>query len=131
MIEHLPKKKFWELYNKLPVELQDALFSEEMGDNVIEICERYGALSSLDFVMDGVTDVMLGVLPPNEFLDSLEKNLKLDAAAARKMAHELNRFVFFPVKAPLEQIYNLQMTPIAGTGAPKKPLSKSAYQEPI
>jgi hypothetical protein len=47
------------------------------------------------------------------------------------LAHELNRFVFFPVKAPLEQIYNLQMTPIAGTNTPKKNLDKSAYQEPI
>jgi hypothetical protein len=132
MIENLPKKRFWELYKKLPAELQDALFSDELGENVLEICERYGAAGQLGLVQDGVTEVLLGVLPPNEFLEELEKKLTVEKPLVKKIVHELNRFVFFPVKAELENVYNLQLTPIAGKDSPSPNASvKSAYQEPI
>lgn len=132
MIESLPKKKFWELYNKLPKELQDGLFSDEVGENTEDICRRHGILNQLDFISNGVADVLLGVLPPNEFLESLEKKLGADPAMAKKVLHEVNRFIFFPVKASLELVYNLQMTPLAGNAAPaKKTARPGAYQEPL
>ncbi|MCX6758809.1 MAG: hypothetical protein NTX14_03815 [Candidatus Nealsonbacteria bacterium] len=130
MIEKLPKKKFWELYHKLPVALQDALFSDEIGENIIDICTRYDSLDSLDLLLDGIREVLLGILPPNEFLADLEKNLKTEETTTRRIIHEINRFVLFPVKAELENIYSLQMTPLAG--APSVNASpKSTYQEPV
>ena len=128
----MPTKRFWELYNKLPQELKDAIFADETGENLVEICSRYEQGGQLDFVMEGATEVLLGVLPPNDFLDELEKRIS-DKAAARKVIHEINRFVFYPVKAPLEEIYSLQLTPIAETAKPgqKPPAQRSAYQEPL
>jgi len=41
-METMPTKHFWELYNKLPQELKDAIFADETGENLIEICNRYG-----------------------------------------------------------------------------------------
>lgn len=132
MIEKLPTKKFWELYKKLPPELQDTLFSDEVGENIVEICARHEVSETLDFIIDGVSDVFLGVLPPNEFLDNLKKELKTEPAMTRRIIHEINRFIFFPVKGSLENIYDLQMTPIAGAVNPaQKNIQKSAYQEPI
>ena len=124
-------KQFWELYNKLPQELKDAVFADETWQNVTDIFERYDTPDMVDFASDGIKDVLLGILPPNEFLDSLGKKLGKDSEAKRRIVHELNRFVFFPVKAPLEQMYDLKMMPIAGTPAGAKPEEKqeSAYRE--
>jgi hypothetical protein len=130
MTEKLPKKKFWELYHKLPVALQDAIFSDAIGENIVEICGRYEANDNLDLVMDGVKEVLLGILPPNEFLASLEKGLKNEESVKRRIIHEINRFIFYPVKAELEELYSLQMTPLAGTPSPNAS-PKSAYQEPV
>jgi hypothetical protein len=130
MIEKIPTKKFWELYHKLPTVLQDALFSDEIGENIIDILDRYGATEGLDQAIDGIAEVFLGILSPNEYLADLEKNLKTDETTTRRIIHEINRFVLFPVKAELEEVYNLRMTPLAG--APSVNASpKSTYQEPV
>jgi hypothetical protein len=128
MSEKIARKKFWELYHKLPVELQDALFSTEMGEEIVEICDRYNA--DLDIALDGFTEVLLGILPPDQYLDRLGKSLNNDPDAVRRFVHEINRFVLFPVKDALEEVYNLEMTPLAGSPSPNAS-KKSVYQEPI
>lgn len=130
MIEKLPKKKFWELYNKLPVALQEALFNDDLWESVGELCSRYEASENLDLVSDGLTDVLAGILPPNEYIASLKQNLKADPSTVNRMIHEINRFILYPVKAELEEVYSLQMTPLAGNPSPKAS-PKSAYHEPI
>jgi len=75
----MPKKytseQFWQLYKKLPQELKDALFAEETGNNIYEICKRNEIEENLEEIVDYVGQVLLGVLPPEDFQKTLEKEL--------------------------------------------------------
>lgn len=100
-------EKFWELYEKLPQELKDALFSEETGNNIYETCERNDIGENLETIVDYVGQVLVGVLNPEDFQKSLEDELKLEKDTARKVAQEINRFVFYPIKPMLDDLYNV------------------------
>ncbi|OIO46007.1 MAG: hypothetical protein AUJ31_02685 [Parcubacteria group bacterium CG1_02_39_15] len=143
----MPKKytseQFWKLYEKLPQELKDALFAEETGNNIYEICERNGISENLDQIVEYVGQVLVGVLPPDELPETLEKEIKLEKEVAKKVSQEINRFIFYPVKTSLEELYKIEIAPIAGTPVrppprkkieaekPEKPEREDVYREPI
>jgi hypothetical protein len=143
MPEEYTKEQFWKLYEKLPQELKDALFAEETGNNIHDICERNGILEKLDQLVEYVGQVLLGVLPLDEFQKTLEKELELDPEVAKKVYQEIFRFIFYPVKTSLEELYKIEIAPIAGVPAkppvkrvteekPKeKPKGVDKYREPI
>jgi len=126
----MPKKytseQFWKLYEKLPQELKDALFAEETGNNIYEICERNGISENLDQIVEYVGQVLVGVLPPDELPETLEKEIKLEKEVAKKVSQEINRFIFYPVKTSLEELYKIEIAPIAGT--PVKPLPRKKIE---
>ena len=144
----MPKKytseQFWKLYEKLPQELKDALFAEETGNNIYEICERNGISENLDQIVEYVGQVLVGVLPPDELPETLEKEIKLEKEVAKKVSQEINRFIFYPVKTSLEELYKIEIAPIAGTPVrppprkkiegeelKEKPKREDVYREPI
>jgi hypothetical protein len=149
----MPRKytseQFWKLYEKLPQELKDALFAEETGNNIYDICKRYGILENLEEIVDYVGQVLVGVTPPDEFQEALEKELKLEKEVAKKVAQEINRYIFYPVKTSLEEIYKIPVAPppagLKVTGAPpptevtppsaeekpEVPPKEDIYREPI
>jgi hypothetical protein len=138
MLKEITKEQFWKLYSKLPQDLKDALFAEETGNNIYEICKRNEVEENLGEIVDLVGQVLLGLLPPNEFQETLEKELKLERERAKKISQEIYRFIFYPVKASLEELYKIE---IAAPAQPKitpppgeKPISppkKDIYREPI
>jgi len=138
----MPKKytreEFWKLYEKLPQELKDALFAEETGDNIYETCKRNGVENNLDQIVEYVGQVLVGVLPPDEFQATLEKEVKLNKDVAKKVAQEINRFIFYPVKSSLEELYKIEIAPPAKPKVvpppeekPPAPPAKDIYREPI
>jgi len=139
----MPKKytseQFWKLYEKLPQELKDALFAEETGNNIYDICKRNEIEENLEQIVDYVGQVLVGVLPPEELQGVLEKELKLEKEIAKKVAQEINRFIFYPVKSSLEELYKIEIAPSAKpTGItpppeekPSAPSGLDVYREPI
>lgn len=134
------KDQFWKLYAKLPQELQDALFAEETGNNIFEICKRNRIEDNLDQIVEYVGQVLVGVLPPKDFQENLEKELKLKKETAKKVAQEINRFIFYPVKPTLEELYKIEIvppvkpsgvTPPLSEEKPKAPPGKDLYREPV
>jgi len=127
----MPKKytpeQFWKLYEKLPQELKDALFAEETGNNIYEICERNEISENLDQIVEYVGQVLIGVLTLDEFRQTLEKELELDPEVAKKVYQEIFRFILYPVKANLEELYKIEIAPIAGV--PAKPTVKRVTEE--
>lgn len=117
------KEQFWKLYRNLPQELQDALFSEETGTNIYETCKRNGIEKNLSQIVDYVGQVLIGVLPPEDFQTTLEKELKLEKEVAKKVFHEINRFIFFLVKDSLSALYKIEITP------PEKPAKTPSLKE--
>ena len=143
MSKKYTSKQFWELYEKLPQELKDALFAEETGNNIYESCKRNEIEENLSEIVDYVGQVLVGVLLPEEFQEVLEKKLKLKKVTAKKVAHEINRFIFYPVKPALETLYQIEIDQSIKsdekTGEetkiekeePQVPSKTDTYREPI
>jgi hypothetical protein len=136
MLKKYTKEQFWKLYEKLPQELKDALFAEETGNNIYEICKRNEVEKYLGEIVDFVGQVLLGLLPPNEFQETLERELKLEREKAKRIYQEIHRFIFYPVRSGLEELYKIEIAPpaqpkIAPTEKPTPPPQRDIYREPI
>jgi len=140
MPKEYTKDQFWKLYKKLPAELKEAIFSAETADNIFDICIRNGIEDErISEVARYTGRVLLGILSVDEFQETLEKELKLKKDVAQKITQEINRFIFYPVKPALEEIYKIEIAPLAKpTGVtpppeekPTTPPSKDTYREPI
>ena len=119
-------EQFWKLYEKLPQELKNAVSSEETGDYIYDICKKNNALEKLEEIVKYVGQVFAGLLPPEDFQQALGKKVKLKKDIAREVAHEINRFIFFPVKESLAAIYK-----IGSASSEEKELAPGAKSQPV
>ena len=134
------KEQLWKLYEKLPEELKEAVFAEETANNIDDICTRNGIEDNrISEIARYTGRVLIGVLPPEDFQETLEKELKLEKDLAKKVSQEINRFIFYPVKASLEELYKIETAPPAKpTGItpppeekPPVPPGEDIYRESI
>ena len=139
------KEQFWKLYEKLPKELQEAIFSEETANNIYDICLKNKIKEEKVSEIARYTGrVLLGILPPDEFQKTLEKEVGLTKNEASGVAREINRFVFYPVKKSLAGLYKIGATPIkpstnltsvktskTSSAVEKEPEKTDIYREPI
>ena len=133
------KEQLLQLYKNLPKDLQKAIYSKENADNIQEICTRNGIVKQgrIFDVAKNVAYVFLGLLPPTEFQEVLEIELKLEKNKVERIASEITRFVFLPVKSSLESLYKTEIKQRTKTSleAPvpteKKVERKDVYREQI
>ncbi len=139
MAEKISSEQYWKLYKGLPQPLQEALSSDETANNIQDICEKHEITEHASDIVDQISRVLLGVLPPDEFQGVLEKEIGLEKEVAKKVAQEINRFIFYPVKSSLEELYSMEITPpaqmkIPGPATEKKPTApkrKDVYRESV
>lgn len=136
------RDQLWKLYEKLPEELKEAIFSAETADNIWNVCDR-NEVEEVSKVAKYAGYVLMGVLPPDEFQKTLEEEVGLEKEIAKKVTQEINRFIFYPVKISLEEIYKVPITPPpAGVTLPPEttappeekptaPPREDVYREPI
>ncbi|MEA3296206.1 MAG: hypothetical protein U9Q27_03665 [Patescibacteria group bacterium] len=104
------KDEIWELYAKLPEELKDAFFSEKTGDDIYNICERNSVENKkIPEIAKNIGYVIVGALPLDELQNVLEKEIKLNAETAKKVFYQAYRFIFFPIKKQLEELYKIDI----------------------
>lgn len=115
MSEKYTREQFWKLYKKLPQELKDVIFAEETGNDINSICKKNGILKNLKQIVEFVGQVLIGILPPDEFQKTIEEELGLKKDIAKKVTQEINRFVFYPVKRSLEELYSVEIISPAQT----------------
>lgn len=141
MFKEYTKEELWKAYEKLPEELQEVVFSTETADDTYNICER-NDIKAVSVVAKYVGQVLLGVLAPDDFQKELENGLKLKKDSAKKLAQEINRFIFYPVKPALEQLYRMEINPPAQPSKaspppeekptmPTEPRGEDTYREPV
>jgi len=141
MAARYKKEQLWKLYEKLPDELKEAVFSGETADSIYDICQRNKIEEMVSDIASIVGHVLLGVLPPDEFEEAIKKELKMENDLAKKVAQEINRFVFYTVKSSLEELYGAEIAPPArpktapppkpSEEKPKPPSGLDVYREPI
>ena len=146
MLKEYTSDQLWKLYKELPDELKEAIFSMETASSIYDICER-NEIERAKELAECIGYVLLGVLSPDEFEKTIKKELKLKKDKAKKVSHEINRFIFYPVKSSLEEIYKAPITPPpAGLKVapplgekpkappeekPKAPPEEDVYREPL
>lgn len=109
MPKNTTSEKFWELYDKLPRELKDALFAEETGDSIYDVCQKNNLWDKSDDIVKSAGQVLLGVLTPEDFKRFLEGDLKLKADIAKNVFQDLNRTIFYPVKPILDKMHGVDL----------------------
>ena len=94
------------LHENLPKELLDALYSEQTSEAIGNVCEQYGVEDMrVSVIAKYAGQVLMGLILPSEFEDAIRKNVELPEVLVKAIASEISRFVFYPVKASLEQIH--------------------------
>lgn len=118
------REELWKLYQKIPKELQEAIFAEETAEHIGTICERYDIQEEIiSEIAKQIGNVLLGILPPEDFQETLEKEIKLKKDVAKKVSQEINRFIFSPVKDSLATLYKI------GVPLPEKPAETPSLKE--
>lgn len=118
-----PKEQLWELYKSIPEDLQKAVFSADVSDKIFDICGRNKITEEekISQIAKYIGYVLLGLLPPNEFQETLEKEIKIAKADAKKISREVNGFIFVPVRNSLEALYSIKIGGAGGkTEIPEK-----------
>ena len=111
MPKQYTREKLWKIYEGLPKEIKEAIFSEKMADQIQKICQKYEITNekSASGLAKYIGDVLLGVLPPKELGNLLTFELKLKKEIVNNLIKEIEQSIFQPVDSGLEKIY--------GTGA--------------
>jgi len=134
------KEEFWKLYEKLPEDLKEMIFSEGTADSIFNSCVRNGVDDErISEIARYAGRVLLGILPPTEFQETLERELKLEPEMAKRISRDIFRFVFYPVKSSLEILYRIEIAPPAKPtgitpppeGKPPIPSKEDVYREPV
>lgn len=119
------KEELKELYDQLPEDLQEAVFSKEIGQKVQGICYDNNVIERKDFmeILKNVGYVFLGLLDPEGFKKNLKK---LKIRNIEEIAARINNEVFIELRESLEALYNIKIgyekskrRPVEKTG-PKK-----------
>ena len=103
-------EQIWKLYDTLPRELKDAFFSEEIGRTIATICEENDLDEEMATVVECVGDVLLGIVPVNEFGQKLEEKLEIEPEIIKTVVREINRLVFYPLRESLATLSSPEAT---------------------
>jgi len=105
------QEEIWRMYERLPEELKDMFFSESASNDLVSICNRYGITEDekIDEIGKYVGWVLLGLLPPEDLEEALEKEIGLGIYESKKIAQEVDRFIFQPVRSSLEGLYKKEI----------------------
>ena len=141
--------QLWKLYKKIPKDLQEAIFSAETSDSVFDICENNN-IEEVREIAKIVGDSLLGILPPKEIEETIKKRLNLSSEKAHKVALEIDRFILYPLKDSLLELYGEEAEEIAKSKIEvsseekekkekektkkkkkRKDVGKDSYREPI
>jgi hypothetical protein len=148
MAEEYPKEELQKIYEALPDDLKEALFSEKTADDIYDTCVENGTEEKNLEVAKYVGHVLLGLLSPDELEKTLKEKLTIADDSAKKISQEITRLVFFPLKTRLEALYKIKMAPLPSSEtaepakelpkeelpieqAPKKRAGKDIYRETI
>jgi len=144
MPKKISQEQFWKLYDKLPQDLKDSLFSNETGKDIYEVCSRHKIEDKLSNIVDYVGQVLVGILAPEDFQKTLEKDLKVNKETAKEVTKEISRLILYPVRPALEKIHGtglarpekakpekIKKAREETNEEPEASPSKDTYREPI
>jgi len=105
------REQLRKLLINLPEDIKEILSASETQDVIFKILEENDILDERATRISAlIRNVLYGLLLPEDFKKSLKKESELEDETVNKMFHEINRFVFFPVKQSLASLYKIETT---------------------
>lgn len=140
MAKKYTKQELWDVYEKLPEDLQEAVFAPETAEHINKACERIELEEKVPQVAKFTGRVLMGLLTPKEFKKRLSEDVDLSKEQVKPVYREINRFIFMPVLETLSALYGVEIEPtkkprgLEGkekTEGEEKGPSEDKYREPI
>lgn len=104
-MQNFTDEQIGQMYDDLPEDLQEAIFSVETTRIVTELGKKYAlAIDKIGDLANETGMVMLGVAHPKDFVANLEMRLEVDKNKAQAIAGDINDLVFRPVRDSLQKI---------------------------
>jgi hypothetical protein len=133
MLEKYTKEEINKIYEELPDNLKDVLFSEETSKNIYNSCkendlneEKMKEVSTL------VGEIILGITSINDLEKNIVRDLEISIDKAKSISGEISRFVLSPVKEEIEQVFKKNTNKeVNDEDIPDRPEKKDIYREPI
>ncbi|PIR70318.1 MAG: hypothetical protein COU46_02120 [Candidatus Niyogibacteria bacterium CG10_big_fil_rev_8_21_14_0_10_42_19] len=98
-----------EKFLKLPQDLRDAVFSEEISVTITAIGKKYNfLLDKIGELDDEAMNVVFGITHPKDFISNLETRLKIDRKTAGEIANEINQQVFLKLRESLKKVHKIE-----------------------
>ncbi len=100
------KDELWKIFEALPLELKQAVFSEETADTIQETCQRNNIPEEQMGKIAGIVgDSLMGLLHPEDLAQAIINETGLPPDQAIGVARDINRLIMFPVKSYLYEFY--------------------------
>ncbi len=138
------KEQLRKLLLGLPEDIKEIFMSDETQEVVLKVLEENELLDDRGGIVSAlIRNVLLGLLPLEDFKESLKKEVGLKDDIAKKIFQEINRFVFFPVKNSLADLYKIETATETGESQveqekittpetkKEKPAESDSYLEPM
>jgi hypothetical protein len=126
----LTSQQLKEIYQKLPEDLKDAMFSVDSAEIIQSLGKKYNlAIDKTGELADETGLVMLGLTHPRDFISNLSQRLGVDKETARKIAEEINQQIFAKVRDSLKKIHGIGAAPTQPP--PKEEILKEIEKEEI
>ncbi|MBI2096644.1 MAG: hypothetical protein HYT40_00585, partial [Candidatus Sungbacteria bacterium] len=107
----LASERFFEKYNKLPKDVQRAMFSSLTSDRIFEIGAKHGlAIDKMGLLSEEIGWVLLGEKRASRFVENLQKALGLSHEKAYEVAQDVNHSIFFEIRENLKQLHGVPTT---------------------
>lgn len=104
--ENYSKDQKWQLYENLPEDLKDAIFSEKVADINWNLGQKYGLKEDeVSKFAEWEGYVLLGILPPKEFKERLKNDLEINSEVSEALFMEIYELIFEPVRESLYKLY--------------------------
>lgn len=96
------------IYEKLPEKLKEALFSTATSRNILNSCKRNDIPDEkIGDVAEVIGYVLLGLLPPEELEVSISQKTGIASEVSKDIVREITRFILFPLKDDLIELYSM------------------------
>lgn len=108
-----------EKYDNLPEDLRAALFNVDIANKMFEIGKKNRlTIEETGNVSEEAGLVILGLEKPQNLLANIKNRLNLDESEIKKIVHDVNEQVFFPLREALRKAHNID---IEGGETPRTP----------
>ena len=108
-MKNFTEEQIAQMYDNLPEDLKEAVFSVDMSEVVEKIGRGHQlAIDKIGDLANETGMVMLGVTHPDEFIGNLAERLEVDKEKARGIAQEINEQIFKKVRDSLRKIHNMR-----------------------